>query len=251
MDITVSDVLATRVRAGDPPRGLSVFLSILFHGSFLVVLLLISKPKKLAFVPNNMPVRIVSGGSIGRPQAAPAAPAVKPKPAIERPNVEEPVSPTQMKLPQKAVKEKPRPVLVAAKAESKAPAPVTPPKETGPQIDTPTVGNGGGGGAVGAASFGTSVSAFDVDFPYSYYAEQLVSLIGANWLKPNTPDGTACVVSFRVLRSGQVTDVKVDTTSGFPFFDRAASRAVYQSNPLPPLPPEFKSDSLGVRIKFL
>lgn len=250
MEITVSDILATRVRAGDPPRGVSVALSLLFHGSFLVLLLLISKPKKLAFVPTVMPVRVVSGGSLARqaPAPAPVAVAAKPKPAIEKPNQDAPASPTQMKLPVKT-KEKEKPVPVA-RAETKAPV-ATAPKEAGPQIDAPTVPGNGGGDQGGTASFGASVSAFDVDFPYSYYAEQLVSLIGANWLKPNTPDGTACVVSFKILRSGQVTDVKVDATSGFPFFDRAASRAVYQANPLPPLPPEFKGDSLGVHIKFL
>ena len=57
-----------------------------------------------------------------------------------------------------------------------------------------------------------SVTSLDADFPFAYYVEQLLSLIGANWFKPESAEGTSCVVSFRVQRSGQVTDVKVDST---------------------------------------
>ena len=87
-------------------------------------------------------------------------------------------------------------------------------------------------------------------FPFAYYAEQLQALIGANWLKPDAPDGTACIVTFRIQRSGQVTDVKIETPSGLAFYDRAASRSIYSANPLPPLPPEFRRDELGVHIRF-
>ena len=108
----------------------------------------------------------------------------------------------------------------------------------------------GGGGSPGLTNFGASVSGFDADFPFAYYAEQIQSLIGANWLKPDVPQGTACVVTFRIQRSGQVTDVKVETPSGLPFYDRAATRSIYAANPLPPLPPEFRREELGVHIRF-
>ena len=64
------------------------------------------------------------------------------------------------------------------------------------------------------------------------------------------PDETACVVYFRIQRSGQVSDVKVETSSGLPFYDRAATRALFAANPLPPLPPEFRGESLGVHLRF-
>src|SRR5947208_6988142 len=97
---------------------------------------------------------------------------------------------------------------------------------------------------------GAAVSAFDADFPFAYYVEQLQSLIGANWIKPDVPEGTACTVYFRILRSGQVTEVKVEQASTLSYYDRAASRAIYAANPLPPLPPEFKGDNLGVHLRF-
>ena len=62
----------------------------------------------------------------------------------------------------------------------------------GSAVDLPSAGAGlGGDGAPGLTDFGASVSGFDADFPFAYYAEQLQALIGANWLKPDAPAGTA------------------------------------------------------------
>ena len=52
------------------------------------------------------------------------------------------------------------------------------------------------------------------------------------------------------MRSGQVTDVKVDNLVRCELYDRAAARAVYAANPLPPLPPDYRNESLGVHLKF-
>jgi TonB family protein len=57
-------------------------------------------------------------------------------------------------------------------------------------------------------------------------------------------------VSFRIQRSGQVTDVKVETSSGTSYYDRAAVRAVYAANPLPPLPNDYRNEQLGVHLRF-
>ncbi len=118
----------------------------------------------------------------------------------------------------------------APRAAAAAPRPAA----NGSAVDLPSAGLGpGGDGTPGLVNFGASVSGFDADFPFAYYAEQLQALIGANWLKPDVPPGTACVVTFRIQRSGQVTDVEVETPSGIGFYDRAASRSVYSRQPSP------------------
>jgi len=197
-----------------------------------------------------LPVRVVSPASLGRPAAAPApapvtAPAelppapVKAKPVIEKPS--EKILPSAKALPEPkkpAKTEKAKPAAVAARA-------------SGPALELPSAAGAANGTTSGAGiSFGASVTSLDADFPFAYYVEQLLSLIGANWFKPESAEGTSCVVSFRVLRSGQVTDVKVDSTSGVSYYDRAAARSVYAANPLPPLPPDYRNDSLGVHLKF-
>ena len=253
--LTVSDILAQRAHAGEPSRTVAVVVSILAHASFLIGLALVSRPRPTPFVPTAIRVGVVNPSLFEKPapmpQAAPAPPPVpvpetaKPEPKKGPPVIEK-VKPdlkaSAKAMPDlKSAKKKPEKEVTAPR-----PAPVA-----GPAIELPTSPAAGGGNAgPGTLAFGTSVAGLDVDFPFAYYVDQLLQLIGANWLKPSVPDGTSCVVTFRVLRSGQITDVKLETTSTLPFYDRAAARAVYSANPLPPLPQEFAGDTLGVHLKF-
>lgn len=253
---TVSDILSERLHTGEPPIALMPVLSILAHGAFLVGLYFISKPKPMAPLPKSTIVSIVSMAKLGRTTTAPK-PAEAPKaskPVIEKPPVKaEPVSKTAMALPEKKpAKDKPKEV---PRAEAKPSAKTTDPSQPAskqppgpPDIEMPQ--GSANGLAGGTALFGASVSAFDADFPFRYYIEQLQSLIATNWQKPDAPDETACTVYFKILRSGQVTDVKVEAPSSLAYYDRAASRAVFAANPLPPLPPEFKGETLGVHLRF-
>jgi len=253
--VTVSEVLEERLRRPDAPHGVAAALSLAAHAAFVVLLVLISQPRKLTTPPMlSLPVRVVSPGALARlsapPAAAPAPRAEAPRrPVIEKIKEEAPApSKAALPLPEKGKKPKESKPAPAPRAAASA-APASP--SSGSAVELPSAGSGlGGNGSPGLTNFGASVSGFDADFPFAYYAEQLQSLIGANWLKPDVPQGTACVVSFRILRSGQVTDVKVETPSGLGFYDRAATRSVYAANPLPPLPPEFRRDELGVHIRF-
>jgi len=248
--LTVSEILARRARTGLASRPLTATASILAHAAFLALVLLLSKPRKApVFVPMSLPVRVVSPASLGRPEAAPPpapvaapaepAPAPKAKPVIEK--TSEKVLPSAKAMPEP---KKP------AKSEKPKPAPGVV-KPVGPALELPSAAGAANGNTSGAGvSFGASVTSFDAEFPFAYYVEQLLSLIGANWFKPESAEGTSCVVSFRIMRSGQVTDVKVDSSSGVSYYDRAAERAVYAANPLPPLPPDYRNESLGVHLKF-
>jgi protein TonB len=247
---TVSEILEERRYAGEPPAALLPVLSIAAHGLFLLALAYVSRPKPMAVIPQAVPVRVVSAASLSR--SAPGPVQVKPEAAKAKPVIEkvepEKVVPSAKAMPEakkaKPEKEKVKPQPAAKVAEARPSGSAGP-----PSLDLPSAG-AAAGEVGGTSSFGTSVSSFDADFPFSYYVEQLLSLIGANWLKPNAPDGTFCVLTFRIQRSGQVTDVKVESPSAYSYYDRAASRALYAANPLPPLPPEFKGDQLGVHLRF-
>jgi protein TonB len=248
--LTVSDILARRARTGLPPRGLMAIVSVLAHAGFLALLLFVGKPRKApVFVPMSLPVRVVSPASLARPEAAAPAPVAAPvepaPPAKAKPVIEKP---TEKILPSaKAMPEPKKP----AKPEKPKPAPEVVKSLGGPALELPSAAGAANGATSGAGvSFGASVTSFDADFPFAYYVEQLLSLIGANWFKPDSAEGTSCVISFRILRSGQVTDVKVDSSSGVSYYDRAAARAVYAANPLPPLPSDYRNDALGVHLKF-
>jgi protein TonB len=251
---TVSEILARRAHTGLPSTPLTAGLSFLAHAAFVAVLLVTGRPRRVPnAIPISLPVRVVSPAALGRPQAAPApvpAPAApvatplpeppKARPVIEKKN--EKIEPSPKAMPAiKPSKAKPTPPPAAA--------PLV--KGSGPAVDLPSAGSPAGNpGATGALSFGTDVAAFDADFPFSYYVQQLLALIGANWFRPDVPDGTVCTVNFRIQRSGQVADVNVESTSGVSYYDRAAVRAVFAANPLPPLPTDYRNDQLGVHLRF-
>ena len=252
--LTVSEILARRARGGRPPAPLSAGLSILAHAAFVVAVILTSRPRHVPVaIPISLPVHVVSPAALGRPQAAPApvAPApvaepvpepVKARPVIEKKR-EEKIEPSPNAMPSlKAAKVKPTPPKAAPPGKSAAPVVELP--------SAPGLPSGTPGGTGAALSFGADVAAFDADFPFSYYVQQLVSLIGANWFRPDAPDGSLCTVSFHIQRSGQVADVKIEASSGASYYDRAAVRAVYAANPLPPLPNDYRNEQLGVHLRF-
>ena len=248
---TVSDILARRARTGLASRPLTAAVSVLAHAGFLALILFIGKPRKApVFVPMSLPVRVVSPASLGRPEAPPA-PAPVAAPA-------EPAPPPKAKpVDRETLREGPAFREGHARTEEARQARETEGRSRrrealgGPALELPSAAGAANGSTSGAGvSFGASVTSFDTDFPFAYYVEQLLSLIGANWFKPESAEGTSCVVSFRILRSGQVTDVKLDSSSGVSYYDRAAARAVYAANPLPPLPPDYRNESLGVHLKF-
>lgn len=233
--MTVSEILQRRLAIADAPPAFGPLVSFAAHAAFVVLLVLVSRPRPVTLVPVALPVRVVSPASLpGRPQAAPApAPTPLPEPAAKPKRVIE-------KLSQKPVP-----------SASAMPDPLSKKKAPPPVVELPAAGgNGASEGAGANLSFGTSVAALDVDFPFAFYVEQLLNLIGANWLKPEVADGTTAVVSFRIERDGRITEVRLMTPSGVGVYDRAAVRAVYSANPLPPLPPEFPGEHVGVHLRF-
>ena len=60
----------------------------------------------------------------------------------------------------------------------------------------------------------------------------------------------ACVIYFRVLKSGRVYGAKIQDGSGNPVFDRGCLQAVKKASPLPPLPTDYGHEEVGVSLKF-
>lgn len=94
----------------------------------------------------------------------------------------------------------------------------------------------------------------DVSFPYVYYLTIIQNKIGENW-RPSldayfSPETRRAVVTFEILRTGQIVNVEVEVSSGTRLLDESAIRAVEVSDPLPPLPQEFERDRLRVHFNF-
>ncbi len=126
------------------------------------------------------------------------------------------------------------------------PVPTPPPVEAG----------GGGGSAIGGSglsvgpSGGGGNTGIPADFHFTYYIERMLALIESRWYKPAVSPGTSARVGFVIMKNGRIEDIRLEESSGLATFDRAALRAMYAANPLPPLPPAYGKQSLTVHLNF-
>ncbi len=99
---------------------------------------------------------------------------------------------------------------------------------------------------------GLGVGAGNTDPALAYYIVLVQEKIDSNWVPPKRSPGSVetAVLSVRVLRSGQVRDLAVHSSSGDRAFDDAALRAVRLSTPLPPLPPLYKAETIILELQF-
>ena len=58
------------------------------------------------------------------------------------------------------------------------------------------------------------------------------------------------VVTFDILRTGKVPNVRVARSSGNFAMDQSAQRAILLSNPFPPLPAQYERDSATIEFWF-
>jgi protein TonB len=153
----------------------------------------------------------------------------------------------------------PAPQVEAPKASTEAmrsekssstPVPTPPP--------APPDAGGGGSGAPGGGGRGLSVggettaggAGIPSDFHFTYYVDRMLALIESRWYKPVVPAGTRARVGFVIFKDGRLDSIRLEESSGNPSFDRAALRAIYAANPLPPLPPAYGKPSLTVHLSF-
>ena len=85
-----------------------------------------------------------------------------------------------------------------------------------------------------------------------YYA-QIWSKVRQNWALPQSilaDRNLEAILDVRVLRSGEVADIRFEKRSGNSYFDQSAYRAIRKSDPLPPLPSWIQDSSVDLGIRF-
>jgi periplasmic protein TonB len=239
----VGDIIAERGRERFP-LGAGTFLAVLLHVSIAAAFIYSSMVQPVRFAsPRAVAVRLIPAGSL-KGGGAPA-----PAPAPEPPETKKILKPAPDDVPPPPSE---KAVILPAKEEKKAARPSA--GRSAPDVSLPSAGESSGGGAGGPAGAGGNVgvsgAAFDSEFQFSYYVERMLVAIGMNWFKPAQAGSVSPVVHFRIEKDGTVSDATVERSSGLPFVDRAALRAVISSSPLPPLPAEYGGSQLGVHLKF-
>lgn len=244
-------VAVRALRRDQDPFRTMLWWSAAFHVALVALVLIASR---LDPAPSLLPQGIawVVPGVPGPTQGMGGSPAPS-SPELEDPEPEEPedaprvVRPTkeqrdQMPMPdaptttRKPPAEKPDSGLTGRDSASADSAQL---KSTGPAGQTPGLGLGGSGG-----------SAFDQDFEYAYYVRQMLARVSANWQRVPVRGTTTVIVRFTILKNGSVHDVEIEQSSGLAVLDRAASRAVYLGDPMPPLPNSYPRDRVGVHLRF-
>ena len=222
-----------------------------FHVALLAMFAITSR---LAPKPSALPQGIawVVPGVPGPTQGMGGAPAPTPEPEPEEPEEEPEQAPRVVRPTREQREQMPMP---DAPTTTRKPPPPKPDsgltgrdsasadsaqlKSTGPASQTPGLGLGGSGG-----------SAFDQDFEYAYYVQQMLARISANWQRVPVRGQAIVIVRFTILKNGSVQDVEVEQSSGLSMLDRAASRAVFLADPMPPLPDTYPRDRVGVHLRF-
>jgi len=254
-------VLAARARRDSRrPEAAALGAALLLHALAIVCALILPylQPKRapLEFVP----VEVIPAQALGvrRPAPPKSKPAQEEKPAPAEPEPAPEEKPQEVAPPPKPADDVP--VLPKKEEQGKKPEPQKPaaPPRTTPTQAPPGVAPGetgdqlgrrgaATGSPVGTTAFGSRLGVDNPEFTYGYYLDRLLSLIDAQWQRPNMGEVTA-VVHFRIARDGSIDDLRVAESSGYNSFDFAAVRAVESAAPFPPLPRGFKGDSLGVNL---
>ena len=185
--------------------------------------------------PEPEPRRRRSSPPAARPTRPPAretpAPVpTEPEPEVTAPPVAEP------------------PVAQASESAMAAPDQRATPRPTPPPA--PPSDGGGRGLSLGGAGDTGPAAGIPSDFHFAYYVQRMLALIEARWYKPAAPAGTQARARFTIARDGKLSRIELEESSGNSSFDRAALRALYAANPLPPLPPAYAQSSLTVHLTF-
>lgn len=83
------------------------------------------------------------------------------------------------------------------------------------------------------------------------YHRRGFAAIRTNWRNPAVgPTGRKCIVRFRVKRSGELTDVALESSSGSQLFDRSALRAVEMTHAWEQFPKFWDENEQIIRLEF-
>jgi protein TonB len=119
--------------------------------------------------------------------------------------------------------------------------------QTGGALVSPMVGQMGSGGV----GFGTG-SVFGRRF--GNYASVLRDAVARKWntadVDPRIRSANQVIVTFTILRSGQVRSVRTVQRSGIPLLDTSCERAIYDASPFPPLPAEYEGSEANIEFVF-
>jgi len=131
-----------------------------------------------------------------------------------------------------------------------------------PEADRPNQLHTSSGAAASSRIFGGSGGSSGIDVGsgspfggrFGYYEQLLRQRVAEKWrvqeLDPRRQTGPAAIVTFEILRTGMVRNVRLSQRSGYSELDYSAQRAVMEASPFPALPAGFERDSATIEFWF-
>jgi TonB family protein len=176
----------------------------------------------------------------------------------EQPQPKPPEIPKDVEKIPKFEKEKPpKPVEHKSKVfENKTPPPDNAVPGHGGQPNLPT----GYAQAPSSPSSGVQMSGpagGDFAGRYPAYVAAIVRRISQNWMQSSIDPAARAsrsiraTVTFTIMRDGTVKDIRIVESSRNASFDNSGLRALYDSNPMPPLPSDYSGSYVNVTFDFL
>lgn len=87
---------------------------------------------------------------------------------------------------------------------------------------------------------------------FGYYAQLIRDKVARMWAyPPQSRGGQPVIVTFEILRNGQIRNVRLLQRSGNYELDTSAQRAIMQAAPFDPLPGGFERDSANIEFWFV
>ena len=249
MQDAVADVLIER-KALERSAWTGVPVSIFLHVTLAAALVLSAQPNdtprkniinvRFAAAPHSVEKKPVAAALSAANRAAELEPP-PPKPEPEPPKEKAPP----------ALKNQETLFGQAAKPKTAEPDEPAPPKPAEPVTPGATFAEERPAGIGVLPGVGTAgVTGLEGDFPYTFYVERMIGLVGRHWLRPESGSDVIVVVYYRIDRGGRIYDARISRASGSGVFDRAALRAILEASPLPPLPGGYRDRYLGVHLTF-
>ena len=103
----------------------------------------------------------------------------------------------------------------------------------------------------GEGGFGTGTGR---PFPFPWYIENVIDKIELSWKKPFLAEQSKdykTVVYFIISRTGKVSGVKTEESSGITALDRSCESAILGAAPFPPLPNQWTEPVIAFRLTFV
>lgn len=189
------------------------------------------------------PIQSAGGGGSPTPPAPEPEPEPEPEPPKPEPKVVRPTVEQREELPLPDAPEQTKPRWEKPKQDSGlrgADAATSESASLQTSARAPGLGLGGASGG----------SAFDQDFEYAYYVQQMLGRIHQHWQRTPVRGTAVVIVRFTILKDGSVADVEIEQSSRVSILDRSSMRAVMLADPMPPLPNSYPRDRVGVHLRF-